>query len=365
MKIDRFTTRHIAIPLGRELHTAIHRIDAVNNILVEIESEGITGIGYAFTFNGNQARSIRQAIHALIEVIRDDDPRSIRQLNEKMSASQNFIGTAGVGTLARSAIDTALWDLHGKRAGMPLYRMWGGDRSSLDVYATGGWISYSTEELIEEAEAHIAAGYQNYKIKVGFQDWRQDVDRFEKLMNAVGNRMNVMVDANQAWRPDAALAAGREFQKLGASWYEEPIDALDFSGSAEIARSLDVPIATGETVFGLNGFVPLIELHAADVLMPDIMRVGGPTGFFDVANFARAHHQVVSSHTFTEVSAHVMSACPNGTLVEYIPRWWDDMFDEAPRVNNGQIHLTDAPGFGLTFAEKAMNEWSVDDVAVL
>src|SRR5680860_991305 len=121
MKIDRITTRHVSIPLGRNLNTAIHSISAVDNVLVEIESEGLVGIGYAFAFNVHHARSVRHAIHGLAQTIRDDDPRSIRNLHRKMASAQNFIGEAGVGTLAQSAIDTALWDLQGKRASMPLF----------------------------------------------------------------------------------------------------------------------------------------------------------------------------------------------------------------------------------------------------
>lgn len=365
MKIDRVTTHHVSVPLGRELHTAIHRISSVHNVLVEIEADGLVGFGYAFTFNLHQARAVRHTIHGLAELIRGEDSRAIRSLNRKMTAAQNFVGTAGISTLAQSAIDVALWDLQGKRAGMPLFRLWGGDRDALTVYATGGWISSPVEDLIDEAEALIADGFEHYKIKIGFEDWHEDVRRFERLIGAVGERLSVMVDANQAWRTADALAAGREFERLGAAWYEEPVDALDVAGSAELARELVLSIATGETIYGVDGFRPLVEARAADVLMPDIMRVGGPTGFFDVATFADAHRQQVSSHTFTEVSAHVMSALPNAGLVEYIPAWWDGLFEDAPRVSGGRVRLTDLPGFGLSFAPKALRDWSIDDAVTI
>lgn len=136
-------------------------------------------------------------------------------------------------------------------------------------------------------------------------------------------------------------------------------------GSAEIARALDVPIATGETVYGVAGFRRLIEARAADIYMPDLMRCGGVTGFMRVASFADAHHVPVSSHTFTEVSAHLMAAVPNGTLVEYLPGWWDDLFEDAPEVRDGRMHLREDPGLGFRFSEETKRKHGLDDGATV
>lgn len=352
--IDSITTHHISLPLERELHTAIHRIGFIDNVLVELEEDGVRGIGYAFTFSEQQATAVRHMVHDLGQVVIGTDPRSIRDLYTQMSMRLNFTGTSGIGMLALSALDTALWDLKARHAGMPLFRLLGGTRTALPVYATGGWTSYPVEQLVDEGVAYKEQGFTNYKIKIGQPDWRDDVARLHALREAVGDTLAIQVDANQAWDRATALEAGRAFDEAGVYWYEEPVSADDVNGSAALARSLSSPIATGETVHGLNGFRPLIENDAADVLMPDIMRVGGPTGFMDVAGYAAAHHQVVSSHTFTEVSAHVMSALPNSTLVEFIPGWWDRMFVNAPQVRDGQIRLSEDPGLGFTFADEVV-----------
>ncbi len=358
--IDAIRTYHVALPLERELRTAIHRIDRIDNVLVEISSGGRTGIGYAFAFNRQQAFAIRAAAHALGQVVQAQPEAGVLDQWQAMWQDLNFTGQAGIGVLAMNAIDTALWDLHAQEAGMPLFRLLGGSRTSLPLYATGGWISYPLAELVEEGQRLKDQGFTHYKIKIGFDDWREDLRRLEELQSAVGEGMAIQVDANQAWRVHDALAAGRAFQACGVYWYEEPTSADDIVGSAEIARELDVPIATGETVYGVPGFRRLIEGRAADVYMPDLMRCGGVTGFRDVAVFADAHHVPVSSHTFTEVSAHVMSATPNGTLVEYIPGWWDDLFEGAPEVRDGRIHLSETPGLGFRFSEEAKSKYGLD-----
>lgn len=359
--IDTIRTYHVALPLERELLTAIHQIDHIDNVLVEITSEGRTGIGYAFTFDRHQAFAIRAVIHGLARVVRDRRDAGVVDQWHAMWQHLNFTGQAGIGVLAMNAVDTALWDLHAQRAGMPLFRLLGGSRTSLPLYATGGWLSYPLAELVDEARRLRDEGFTHYKIKVGFDDWREDVRRVEKLQSAVGDVLAIQVDANQAWRVHDAMAAGRAFQACGVFWYEEPTVADDVAGSAEIARALDVPIATGETVYGVSGFRRLIEARAADVYMPDLMRCGGVTGFTDVTMFAHAHNVPVSSHTFTEVSAHLMSAAPNGTLVEYIPGWWDELFDDAPEVRDGRIHLSETPGLGFRFSEEAKRKYGVDD----
>ncbi|MGV9797560.1 mandelate racemase/muconate lactonizing enzyme family protein [Mycobacterium sp. NPDC003449] len=356
--IDSITTHHISLPLERELRTAIHRINSIENVLVEISSEGLRGIGYAFTFNKTQAHAVRHMVHDLAESLVGADDRSVRAHYGAMAMQLNFTGNAGIGMLGLSALDTALWDLHARRADMPLFRLLGGDRTALPVYATGGWTSYPVDQLVEEGLAYRERGYRYYKIKIGMPDWRDDVERVHQLRSALGDEMRLQVDANQAWNRLDALNAGRAFEEAGVHWYEEPISAADIEGSAELARTLDVPIATGETVHGLAGFRALVEGGAADVLMPDVMRVGGVTGFLEVAGFAAAHHQVVSSHTFTEVSAHIMASLPNATLVEHIPGWWDRMFEDAPEVTGGDIHLTERSGLGFTFSEATVKEFA-------
>lgn len=360
MRITDVAISYVATPLPKLLTTAIHRIDRVDNILVEITAEGLVGSGYAFAFAPHQARAIQSLVHDLTEGLVGEDATRVGILWERAMLRSNFIGRSGPAAMAIAAIDTALWDLVAQRAGLPLAKLFGAVREEVQLYATGGWTSYTVEELIEEAEALHAKGFTFYKIKIGLPDWRDDVARTEQLMSRMEGRMAVLVDANQAWRPAEAIAAGRAFQDLGVTWLEEPVDAADYRGSAEVARALDVPIATGETVFGLEGFQPLIDQRAADVLMPDLMRCAGPTGFRRVATVGSAAGFDISSHLFTETSAHLIAATPTGTFAEYLPGWWDGLLEVSHTVSGGRLRIADEPGIGFRFSEAAKRDYRVD-----
>jgi mandelate racemase len=319
-----------------------------------MEAEGGTGIGHAYTFAPNQAESIRVLIEDLAETLIGQELTDVRRIWHDLWIRINFIGQSGPPVMALAAIDTALWDLLAQQARLPLYRLLGAHRDRLPVYASGGWLSYSAGELVEDALRFREAGYRHYKIKVGSPDWRQDLERVRAIRKAVGDDLVLMVDANQGWDEATAIQAGRALEQEGVSWFEEPVPVQDLSGSARIAAALEVPVATGETVFTRHGFLPLIEARAGDVLMPDLMRCGGPTEYMQVVALADAYQLPVSSHTFTEVSAHLMAAAPNCMLVEYIPGWWDDLFEGAPEIHDGFVHLPDRPGLGFRFAPDAM-----------
>jgi len=328
----------------------------IENVLVEIEADGLVGIGYAFFFSEREADAVRLIIRDLAEGLEGKDPCAVRALYERMWRQVNWIGQSGLGVMALSTLDTALHDVRARCAGMPLYKFLGGERARLPAYATGGWVSQPIAEVIEEGLRFQAAGFKHYKIKVGSNDWRVDVERLTKLRDALGPEMDVMVDANQAWSAHEGLAASRALAECGVFWVEEPVHADDLRGAARIVSAIDVPLAAGENLYGVPAFSSLVDARAADILMPDLMRCGGPTGFLRVCDMADAHCLPVSSHTFSEISAHLMSAVANGTLVECIPGWWDEMFDEGPRLSNGAFELSDQPGLGMTFSDRAKRQ---------
>jgi mandelate racemase len=201
-------------------------------------------------------------------------------------------------------------------------------------------------------------------MKVGSKDWRGDIDRVTYVVESVKG-IEVMVDANQAWDADTAIEAGQALQEVGVYWLEEPVDVNDVDGCARVAASLGLRIASGESIFTRHGFKPLIERRAVDVLMPDVMRCGGPTEFMQIAAMADARVLPVSSHLFTEISAHLIAASPAGTLVEYIPGWFDDLFEGVPTIKDGSMTLSETPGLGFAFSHKAIHNHSVDEVVVI
>jgi L-alanine-DL-glutamate epimerase-like enolase superfamily enzyme len=357
LKIEGFRAHRLSIPLPVHYVSGAHDAVTTENVLLELASHEFTGHGYAFAFDPAQADAIYALVAGLAASLLGHSVEQVRGVWERLRRDLGFVGQ-GAAMMALAVIDSAMWDLLGQRANTPLYLLLGGCTDSLGVYASGGWFTYSKEELAEEATRFAAEGYQGYKIKVGHEDWRTDVERVEYILSAVGDSIPVMVDANQAWPLKTALAAGRALHALGVDWLEEPVTAGDLQGHARLTASLDIRVATGESVFGRDEFSRLIDARAADVVMPNMMRLGGPSQVMQVANFADLRAVEVSSHTLMEVSAHVMAACPNAALVEHIPGWWDTLFEGAPEVRDGRVRLTRRPGLGFTFAERAIRDFS-------
>lgn len=360
MVVRRFRTHHVCMPLERRMLNGSFEFGAIENVLVEIDAGDATGIGHAFAFERRHAESIRAMVVDLAETLVGREVVEVRAIWQDLWRRIDYIGHAGPPVMALSIVDTALWDLLAQSAGLPLFRFLGAARDSLPVYATGGWLSYRKEELAEEALQLRELGFQRYKMKVGHQDWRVDVDRVAHVREALGAEAGIMVDANQAWGVPDAIAVGRALSELDVSWLEEPVAADDVEGGARVAAAIDIPLAGGENLFTRNGFRALVEHHGADILMPDVMRSGGPAEFLGIATLADSRGMPVSSHAFPEISSHLMAACPNGTMVEMIPGWSEALYDNAPTVVDGTVTLPDRPGLGLRFAEKALRDHAIE-----
>lgn len=357
LTVESFRVHRLSVPLPRHYVSGAHDAVTTENVLLELSTGDFTGRGYAFAFDPAQADAVCTLVVSLANSLLGHGVEHPRATMAQLRHGLGFVGL-GTGTMALSVIDTALWDLLGQQAGLPLYRLLGAYTDTVGVYASGGWFTHAKEELAEEATGFAAAGYQAYKIKVGHDDWRVDVDRVEHILAATGGSIPVMVDVNQAWPVKTALAAGQAFSSLGVDWFEEPVAAQDIQGHARIARALGMRIATGESLFGRDAFRDLIDAGGADVVMPNMMRLGGPSQVMQVATLADARAVTVSCHTIMEVSAHVMAACPNAGLVEHVVGWWDSLFDGAPEVKDGKIRLSDRPGLGFEFSEKAIRDFS-------
>ena len=351
MKIEAIRIGHASVRMARPMRTAIHETTHTENALVEVHAEGLVGQGAALTLKPNQARAVCSMIADLSEDLTGRDARDVRAHWEGMWLRLNLTGQTGIGALALSALDTALWDLLAQQAGMPLYRLLGAAHAELPVYTQGGWLSYPVQQLVEEALSYQEQGYRYYKMRVGSPDWRGDVSRVEQVREALDPAVKLLVDANQGWSTADALAAARALDDLGLYWIEDPVDASNLDGCARVAAAITTPVAAGETAFGVAGFRPLIERQAAGILMPDLQHCGGPSGFMRVAIQADLANLPISSHLFAQVSIHLLAACRNALIVEYMPGWWDDLFDRPLDISGGVIRPPEDPGIGFRFSD--------------
>ncbi len=327
-------------------------------LFVEVTTEnGHTGIGFSYS---KRAGGPGQFAHAkeIAEVLIAEDPNDIGKLWVKLCWAGASVGRSGLATQAIAAFDVALWDLKAKRANLPLPKLLGSYRDSVRTYNTsGGFLHTPIEQVKENAAASLERGIGAIKLKVGQPDWRLDVARVSAVRDYLADDVPLMVDANQQWDRATAMRMGRIFEEFGLIWIEEPLDAYDAEGHAQLARALDTPIATGEMLSSVAEHARLIEVGAADVVQPDAPRIGGITQFLKLAALAESKQLEIAPHFAMEIHCHLAAAYPIEPWVEHFD-WLDPLFNEHLETRDGRMWVSDRPGLGFTLSEQA-HAWTV------
>ena len=357
MRITDIVVHRLSVPLPKPVRTARHDHAHADTVLVEMRSDaGLVGSGYCFAFGPRKAAALAALVEDFAEIYRGHAAAPQARFAEAWRG-MHFIGHTGLALIALSALDSACWDLAARGAGQPLFRYLGGDRTRVPTYASSGlWIDYSIDEMLREAEAFLAQGHRAMKMRVGRSDPEQDVERVRIVRDALGGDAALLADVNQGWDEATAIRIGRRLEPHGLYWLEEPLPYEDLEGCARVAAALDMRIATGETDYGSLGMKRHLEARAADVLMPDLQRMGGPSEFMRAAALCQAWHQPVSSHLFTETSAHLLAALPNALILEHMS-WWQDLFTEPLTIDGGCVVLSEKPGIGLDLSQSALKRF--------
>jgi L-alanine-DL-glutamate epimerase-like enolase superfamily enzyme len=321
--------------------------------------EGIEGLGYTLLVGGDGASSVRAYLQDnLVPRLVGEDPLQIGRLWQKMYDADRGIRKKGIPMYALSAIDIGLWDILGKCVGKPLWQLWGGAAEPVPVYGGGGFLSYTIDDLVKEAEATFAIGSRHYKMKVGLPDVMENVKRVAALREAIGDSAKILVDANQRLDVHTNVRLANLIEQYDIFWYEEPVYADNIAQCAEVARRINIPISTGENEYTRYGFRDLVENKAAAILNPDIMRCGGFSELLKISHLAAAYDITIAPHLAPELSVHVLAAIPNALLLEWsitrTPVW-----REEPVLDNGRIHPPNRPGHGMEFSEDAIAKYSV------
>jgi len=319
--------------------------------------EGLAGLGYSLVFGGGGAEAVHAYLERLKTVLLGQDPLMVEQLWEKMFRADMGIKKQGVAAYALSALDIGLWDIAGKAAKLPLYKMWGAVTDRIPAYGSGGWSRYSENELIEEAERYAALGCTYYKMKIHHPDPRENRKRVSAVLKALGGRLRMMVDVNQRLDVLGNIRQAAELQDLDLVWFEEPVLADDLVGCEEVAKNIKIPVATGENNYTRWEFRELIERGAARYLMPDVCRALGYSETMRIGRLAAAHSVYLSPHVVHELSLHVAGALPNAFLVEFIDWTPPDLFEEMPQCKDGHFLIPERPGHGVALARGAIDKY--------
>jgi L-talarate/galactarate dehydratase len=313
---------------------------------------GHEGLGFSYS---KRAGGPGQFAHAkeLAPALLGEDPSDIGKLWNKLCWAGASVGRSGLATQAIGAFDVALYDLKAKRAGLPLAKLLGAYRDSVQCYNTsGGFLHTPLDQLLVNAAVSIERGIGGIKLKVGQPDRALDIRRVEAVRKHLGDGVALMVDANQQWDRPTAQRMCRTLESFGLVWIEEPLDAYDHEGHAALAQAFDTPIATGEMLTSALEHGELIRHRAADYLMPDAPRVGGITPFLKIAAQAEAAGLMLAPHFAMELHVHLGAAYPTETWVEHFD-WLEPLFNERLEIQDGRMLVPTRPGLGVSLSEQA------------
>ncbi len=348
-------------PITNGLYTYTHNL--LNIVVITTDNPDIYGIGIA---GGIEATP--QVGKAFIEhfskILIGQDPLNNERLWQHMWRPK-LVGRRGISTRIISGIDIALWDIKGKCAGLPVWKLLGGAQDKVDTYIAGGYYEEGKglKELADEMQANVNLGARAVKIKIGALSINQDVERVKVCREAIGPDVRLMVDANNAYRHYQAIEFARKTEKYDIFWFEEPVEPDDYEGQREITTSTYMPIAAGENEYTRYGFRELIEKRCVDILQPDGLILGGITEFMKVAALAQAHDMDVAPHGAQEVHIHLVAAIHNGLILEYyrdtVNPMHGNIWQHHLKIEDGYVYPPQMPGLGLEPCWDKLEKWRI------
>jgi len=360
MKITDVQTHLLSIPSKKDELRASWRWGAFNQVIVSIHTDqGITGYGEAFGYGVPQATA-SVIHHVLRPMLVGADPRDINSLSNRMFRQTHLFGRYGITTFAISGVDIALWDIAGKCAGLPLYRLFGGTPTG-QVPAYASLTRYTDPQQVAVAAGHAQqAGYKAIKLH------QVDVESLRLTREKVGPEVQLMVDVNCEWTPKQALNMARQFAPYNLRWLEEPIwPPEDFKNLAQLGRLSGIPLAIGENACTAYQFREILDAGAATYIQPSVIKVGGVTEWRKIAALAEVYNVTVAPHSpyfgpgFL-ATAHLVAATPQADSVEYLyVNLEASVFKEPLRIEKGLFHLPPGPGLGLEIDEQVLKHYSV------
>ena len=356
MKISAIDTALLTVPTPRPmaLQYPEHKL-----VVARIASDdGLQGLGYSLVFNGGGAEAVLAYLESRLKpTLLGEDPSLVERLWEKMFRTDMGVRKQGIAGYALSALDIGLWDLAGKRAGLPLYKLWGAASERVAAYGSGGWARYSVADLVAEAEKYAGLGCKYYKMKIHHPDEKVNRERVAAVKKALGPDVRMMVDVNQTRDVLGNVRQAAALEEFDLVWYEEPVLADDLDGMAEVARRIRIPVAAGENHYTRWEFKALFERKAVAYAMPDVCRANGFSETLRIARLAAAHGVPFTPHLVHEIAIHAVGASSNGFLVEFMDWAPPDLFEALPECRDGFLKIPDTPGHGISLARGAIEKY--------
>jgi len=353
--IRGFKVRAVRVPMAEPHHTASGVITESPLVLTDVITDtGISGHSIVFTYTSAVLKPTAELIQNF-EALVKGDVLAPAEVEQKLAKRFRLLGQQGLVGIALAAIDMALWDALARVHSMPLVRLLGGVEKPIRAYGAVGYDGVQGSG--RGAESWAKRGFTGVKAKIGYPTVQEDVAVVRAIRKAAGDDMAIMVDYNQCLTPTEAVERLRVLDDEGLTWVEEPTLAHDFAGHALVAREARTPIQCGENWWGTLDMLHAIEAQASDFLMPDVMKIGGVSGWLRSATLAHAKGIRVSNHLWPEVSARLLCCTPTAHWLEYAD-WWNPILADPLRIEKGMAIIDDAFGTGVEWNEDAVSRFS-------
>ncbi|HET9664756.1 MAG TPA: mandelate racemase/muconate lactonizing enzyme family protein [Burkholderiales bacterium] len=372
MKITKLDVYILRAPDTGRPHWVSHFIvPRANEILVRMQTdEGIEGIGIATSYTPIEA-AIKAFKSGIADGVIGADPLAPERVYQKIFGltSQRIASEKGWSREAivriSAAVDIACWDVVGKVAGLPLYRLFGGYRNEVPCYVTCAYYRDGKDmaELRDEMQMLKAQGHTGFKGKVGGAPLKEDIERMALVREVIGPDKDLMIDVNRGWNLATAIEGARLLEPLRPRWLEEPVQWADDRRELKLlARETRIPLSAGESELTSYGCRALLEEQAIQILQFDCTMMGGFTEGRKLAALCELSHVQVAPHHDCFIHAHIVAASPAGCIVESFTDPERDplqaeLFEDPPRIANGKLTLKEAPGLGLKLSEAALKKF--------
>ena len=363
MTRDRLTlksvrARPVVVPLKRPVVSKVGLFNDWPIILIDLYThEGVVGRSYLEPYLKQSMRYIIAAIEDLADAAKDQVVAPFEAYRRGIG-SLHLVGREGVSLIAVSGLDMAAWDALAKAAEMPLAAFLGGTIGPVPAYNSNGlWLS-SIEELAHEAAALVAEGqFTGLKLRLGRERLADDLAAIAAVREAVGVDVKLMCDFNQGLSLGDALVRCHALDDQGLYWFEEPTTYDNIPGYAQLARELKTPVQLGENFYGPRLLYQAVLAGAGDYVMPDLMRIGGVTGWLRAAAITGAAGIPMSTHLYPEVAAHLMRVTETAHWLEW-QDWANPILAEPFELDRGNLIVPDRPGQGIEWDEKAVAKFA-------
>jgi mandelate racemase len=360
LTVEGTRLRAVSVPLSRPIVSKVGRFDTWPLVLIDLYTrEGVVGRSYLEPYLASSVPAIVSLLRSLVER-QAGQPLAPLADFQAMRKSLSLVGYEGLTMIAVSGFDMAAWDALAQAADLPLARLLGGRIGTVRAYNSNGLWLTPVPGLAAEAAALVEeGGFKALKLRLGRDRLEDDLAAVREVRSGAGKGVELMVDFNQGLSLGDALRRCHALDDEGLYWFEEPIAYDNLAGYAQLTRELRTPVQLGENFYGPRDLLQAVEARAGDFVMPDLMRIGGVSGWLRSVPIAAARGVEVSTHLYPEVAAHLMCITETAHWLEW-QDWANPILAQPFEVREGQLLIPDRPGFGIAWNEQAVKKYVLD-----